>query len=390
MAALGRDAVVLTTRQVKRAGLLGLLGATDVEIAAASLPPSAPVAAAPKGPFSLGAYGTEPSVTGPKDQASRAAVVNALRADLRSEIRAVKLALGRTATHSSPEAADLIAEMSAMREALEQLAPPAPRGNKVASLLRARGVDGRAGAVIGRALKSDSGESITDRLRVELSKMITVGAWPVPTRSERVVLAAVGLSGVGKTTTLAKLATLARAGGRTVNFVTCDTFRVGGVEQARRYATLLDIPFDTARSADELEAIIGRSKADLVIVDTSGREPGTNGAELLLNEERFAESDACSPFRRHVLLCTPGTFREVDVLRSVKSFGAMTPNALALTKLDETSVPSGIIHATWTTRLPVVATCAGPRVPEDIEPADVQHLVDLLVPRTESRKARAA
>jgi flagellar biosynthesis protein FlhF len=195
---------------------------------------------------------------------------------------------------------------------------------------------------------------------------------------------------VGKTTTLAKLATLAKAGGRTVTLVTCDTLRVGGMEQLRRYATLLDVPFDTARTADDLEIALGRVETDIAIVDTSGRAPHATSAELLLAEDRFLNSDACNGFKRHVLLCTPGACREIDIMSSFRSFSATNPTALALTKLDETSLPSGIIHATSATRLPVALTCAGPRVPEDIEPAELQRLVDLLAPPLESRKARAA
>jgi flagellar biosynthesis protein FlhF len=220
--------------------------------------------------------------------------------------------------------------------------------------------------------------------------MITLGQWPLPPAGERALIAAVGQSGVGKTTTLAKLATLTKASGRMVALVTCDTFRVGGIEQLRRYATLLDVSFDTAKTAEELENIVDHSDADVVIVDTSGRPPRANSAELLLAEPRFGQSDACGPFARHVLLCVPGACREVDLQGSYKAFCVTTPTALAMTKLDETSLPSGIVHAALATRLPVALTCAGPRVPEDIEPADVERLVDLLAPHVESRKARAA
>jgi flagellar biosynthesis protein FlhF len=320
---------------------------------------------------------------------SKAAVVNALRADLRSEMRAVKLALWRPPAEKHDQVADLAADVSALRDVMDRFSPPPARG-KVASLLRARGIEGPTAAALTRALKVDSGASLEERLRIELAKMIQVSPWAFPTNGQRLVVAAVGPSGVGKTTTLAKLATLARVSGRSVAFVTCDTFRVGGVEHVRRYATLLDVPFETARSAEELETFLGRTNADVVIVDTSGREPSADAAELLLAERVFAESEACVSFERRVLLCVPGSCRGVDAVRIARAFSVTSPTALALTKLDETTQPSGIIHAVRAAKLPITLTCGGQRVPEDLDPGDLRYLLEQLVPSTNVRKERAA
>jgi flagellar biosynthesis protein FlhF len=278
------------------------------------------------------------------------------------------------------------AEVSAIREALELLAPPSARGDKVAALLRTRGIEGRAAATLSRALKGKSTDTLEVRLRAALTDLLVAAPWPSPPTGRRAVVAAVGPSGIGKTTTLAKLATLAIARGQTVTFVTCDTFRVGGVEQVRRYATLLNVPFETARSADELASILASAKTDVVFVDTSGRAPSATAAELLLSEKAFVEMD----FDRHMLLCLAAASREVDAIRTVRAFAELSPTALAITKLDETSIPSGIVHAALAAKLPIALTCHGQRVPEDIEACDVARLVEQLVPTTEARKARAA
>jgi flagellar biosynthesis protein FlhF len=302
----------------------------------------------------------------------------------------VKTALGKSLTGPGAQTADLVAEVAAMREALEQLAPTAPRNGRVASLLRARGIEGRTAMAITRALKNAPDEGLPERMRSFLAATITVTPWPLPARGDRVLVAAVGQSGVGKTTTLAKLATLARAAGSTVTLVSCDTLRVGGTEHLRRYATLLDVAFEVARSPEELEEVIQGARTDIVFVDTSGRAPRAGSAEMALAEERFAEREACGTLQRHVLLCTPAASREIDVVSSMKSFATTAPTAIALTKLDETALPSGIIHAAMVTKLPVASVCAGPRVPEDIEAADVQRLVELVMHASESRRARAA
>ncbi len=385
--ALGSNAVILTTREVKRPGLLGFFGATEIEVAAASAPPP-PTQPAPqlsaRSSFAAAAYATDDRSGWSGDAASRAAVVNALRRSDRSEIRAVKLALGRpTRTQSR--------EVAAIRDAIEQLAPPAPKGKRVAALLAARGLEGRAATSLARALKERSDAPLDDLLRQGIRSMLEATCWPLPARSgERLVVAAVGMSGVGKTTTLAKLATHARRLGVSVGIVTCDTFRVGAVEQTKRYAALLDVPFETTRTISELEAYLRKTRADLVIVDTSGRPPAADAAEQLLSAEAFSRSDACAPFGRHVLLSIPASSREVDVLRAAKSLAVTNPTALAITKLDETSQPSGVVHASATTRLPIALTCAGPRVPEDLSTTNIDSLIDQLVPRTDSTKARAA
>jgi len=389
-AALGDDAVVLTTREVKRAGIFGLFGATEVEIAAACARPPAPATPAFRGPFAAAAYVTQPAVTsGSRDEMSKSTVVNALRADLRSEMRAVKSALSRPPPEPDSQLADLAADVADLRDVLDGLRPAPARG-KLTTLLRMRGIEGPTATVLLRALKGDSDLPLEQRLRAALGKIIQVSPWSLPKNGQRLVVAAVGPSGVGKTTTLAKLATLARMSGRTVALVTCDTFRVGGIEQVRRYATLLDVPFEAARSVAELEGFLGRSTASVIIVDTSGRAPRGDAPELLLAEKAFAASRACEPFERRVLLCVPGACRPVDVARIARSFASTSPTALAVTKLDETAHPSGIAHASHATWLPIALTCAGPRVPEDLQPANLDALLERLVPSARVRKDRAA
>src|SRR5580692_9548300 len=111
---LGKDAVVLTTRHVRRPGITGLLGGMDCEIAAAVLdPPPPPAASLPKsGPFASSAY------VEPKQPASRDPL-SALRAELRAEIRAVKAS--QTRPSASPD--ELAREIASMRETIEQFAP---------------------------------------------------------------------------------------------------------------------------------------------------------------------------------------------------------------------------------------------------------------------------
>jgi flagellar biosynthesis protein FlhF len=81
------------------------------------------------------------------------------------------------------------------------------------------------------------------------------------------------------------------------------------------------------------------------------------------------------------LLCVPATLRANDAARIVRRYGALAPTSVAITKIDETDAPAGIVHASWASKLPVSVMCFGQRVPEDIAPATVGALVDYVAPR---------
>jgi flagellar biosynthesis protein FlhF len=371
---LGKGAVILTTREVKRAGIGGILGGTDVEVAAAVLGPATEMHArlSPR-PFSPSAYAPAPEAARPKATMEEREILSSLRAEVHGEMRAMKLALARnTAPH-----ADLAVELVAIREMLDQMTP-SNRGDKLAKLVAARGIEGAAATVVLRAMRAMPEGTASDRLRATLATLLEVSPWPLSAKG-RTLIAAVGPTGVGKTTTLAKLATRAKIDKKSVMLVTCDTFRVGGVEQIKRYASLLDVRHEVARDAKGLAAVIASSESDVILIDTSGRPFRADSAEGLLTPERFASLDGSGGISRHVLLCMPASVRWVDAVRTVKSFAAAKPVAIAVTKTDETDTPSGLVHAALASKLPLSLLCTGPRVPEDIEGATSVGLVERIL-----------
>ncbi len=377
--ALGKGTVILTTREVKRAGLGGVFGGTDVEVAAAVLGPSAAAETqiqtqVSQRPFAPSAYANHGVASSrPKATLDERDLLASLRAEVHGEMRAMKLALSR----NTAPAADLAAELLAIREMLAQMAPP-NRGDKLAKLVSARGIEGAAAATVLRATRSYPDGEVADRLRTTLTALIEVSPWPLLGKG-RTLIAAVGPTGVGKTTTLAKLATRAKIDKKIVTLVTCDTFRVGGVEQIKRYASLLDIRHEVARDAKGLAAVIASSESDVILVDTSGRPFRADSAEGALTPERFAAIGRSGSFARHVLLCMPASVRWVDAVRTVKSFAAAKPDAIAVTKTDETDTPSGLVHAALASKLPLSMLCTGPRVPEDVEPATSSSVVERIL-----------
>jgi flagellar biosynthesis protein FlhF len=371
---LGKGAVILTTREVKRSGLGGMFGGVDFEVAAAVVPSAGDVRGGrfSQAPFAQSAYAdaSPPSKAAPVEDRGNLGAI-------RAEIRAVKMALSKN-TAAPP---DVASELVAIREILDAMAP-APRSDNVSKLLAKRGIEGPAAAAIGRAMRAIAKDEGTaeDHLRAALAKLIEIASWPLATKG-RALIAAVGPTGVGKTTTLAKLATLAKLDDKTVTLVTCDTFRVGGVEQIKRYASLLNVRHEVARDAKGLAAVISSSQSDVILVDTSGRPPRADSAEILLAPERFASLDGASTRTRHVLLCMPAATRWVDAVRATKCFSAAHPDAVAVTKTDETDAPSGLVHAALASKLPLSVLCTGQRVPEDIRAATSSDVIDRILGR---------
>jgi flagellar biosynthesis protein FlhF len=364
---LGPGAVVLTTRSVARPGIGGWFGASDVELAATLPDPTQGVSLAVEshGHFAPGAYVSAPASPKPPSD------VAALRAELKGDFRSLKTMLAK-----SGDSGDLADEIAQLRELVEGLAGAKPGRDKASTDLRALGIEGPAVQAIVRAVKGKAHDATA--MREELARILPTASWPL--EAGPVMVAVIGPSGVGKTTTAAKLAARARIDGKTVTLVGCDSFRVGAVEQLACYADLMGAELATARTSDELRAILGAVRTDLVIVDTSGRPPTADGVELALAPRRSSQRMQSSR-NRHVLLCVPAAVRANDAARIVRRYGALAPTSLAITKIDETDAPAGIVHASWASKLPVSVMCFGQRVPEDIAPATVGALVDYVAPR---------
>jgi flagellar biosynthesis protein FlhF len=179
------------------------------------------------------------------------------------------------------------------------------------------------------------------------------------------VTALLGPTGVGKTTTLAKLAARAqREHGESVAIVTVDTYRVAAVEQLRAYADMLAAPFEVAFTPLDLKRALRRfAGVDRVFIDTSGRGPFDQQALAQTRGTLEGARPAC-------LLCLPAGMRRVDAEASVAAFEPLGLDALALTKWDETKVPGETLSLCIEQGLPLAHVTVGQEVPADIVSAD--------------------
>ncbi|MBK7395694.1 MAG: hypothetical protein IPJ34_05160 [Myxococcales bacterium] len=376
-AALGDEAAIVATRRVPLTGLRGLVGAACWEVDATleeKKEPTADESSQRRTPFALTAYAAEPT----KELDEQ---FGALRAEVRRELREVKAALSQPAHELSA----LEADVGAMRETLEALVPRGShRRDATSKHLVALGVEGPAAKRLSRAMRgAENPRAQLALLRAGIAAEVRTCPSPLAARG-KTLTAVIGPSGVGKTTTLAKLAARERLErNRSVLLISCDGFRVGAIDQLERFAHLIGARFAVAHTAEELAGLIEGANEAAVMVDTSGRPPVPDGVEGLLARPIPGRE-------RHVILCATAATRAVDAQRLARVFGPLRADALCVTKLDETEAPAGVLHMASATRLPVAILCNGQRVPEDLREATTSAIVDLLSPAAPASSLKEA
>ncbi|OGP21313.1 MAG: flagellar biosynthesis protein FlhF [Deltaproteobacteria bacterium GWA2_55_10] len=190
------------------------------------------------------------------------------------------------------------------------------------------------------------------------------------------VVAFVGSSGVGKTTTIAKLAALnaLRKKKRTA-LITTDTYRIGAVEQLKIYGRLMGVPVEVAKDTNELRGFIkAHNDKDLVLIDTAGR----NQNDIRGMNELKAFADAVPGIKFNLVLNSQS--RDEALYSSVKGFSALPLDSLSFTRLDEGSSHGPILNAMVLAKKPIAYLSTGSRVPEDIEAASRERLMQYIMP----------
>lgn len=189
-------------------------------------------------------------------------------------------------------------------------------------------------------------------------------------------MALVGPTGVGKTTTLAKLASLAvLKKNLRVGLVNLDAYKVAAFDQLQTYAKILNIPFRSASNLEELRSAVGDFRGlDLVLIDTTGRSPRD---EASLKEMAELVRSLELPVQIH--LCVASSTRDLELYDTANRFSVFKPTGLTVTKLDESSLFGSIFNVANRAKLPLSYFTIGQRVPEDLEDASRERVASLIM-----------
>ncbi|MGH1364278.1 MAG: DEAD/DEAH box helicase family protein [Calditrichia bacterium] len=188
-------------------------------------------------------------------------------------------------------------------------------------------------------------------------------------------VALIGPTGVGKTTTLAKIAAnLKLTHGRKVALITADTFRIAAIEQLQTFANIAGIPLSVVYSPTEMEQEVARYKDyDFILIDTVGRSQ-KNQRQLHELKQFLTAAD---PHEKHLVLSLTNSRRTLFDVAS--RFAELEPNRFIFTKLDESTTPGVMLNLIYRFQLPVSYITTGQTVPTDLKNANMKMIAKLIL-----------
>jgi flagellar biosynthesis protein FlhF len=215
-------------------------------------------------------------------------------------------------------------------------------------------------------------DGVQDRVLEWIGETVSIYQEPKYHKSPRIMVL-VGPTGVGKTTTIAKLAAVfgLGSGGKkalSVRMITIDTFRIGARAQIETYGEIMDFPVAYVDNYGDLkkEIALASEGVDLVLVDTIGKSPRDSGKLGEMKELL----EACG-FQAEVYLVLSATIKTSDIQEIIRQFEPFNYRALILTKLDETTRVGNVISALWEKGKTLAYVTDGQKVPSDIHRAGV-------------------
>lgn len=209
-------------------------------------------------------------------------------------------------------------------------------------------------------------------------QVLNVDAEPLKSSSQwgPKILTFLGPTGVGKTTTLAKIAGSQKIANPSlkIGMITIDTFRIAAVQQLQEYARIIKVPVRVVNDHRQLNQALSDFKdKDLVLIDTAGR---SQRDELQMSELRELLKDY-SEFNN--LLVLSATTKDSDLIEITKRFSTVPLSGVIFTKLDESTNYGSIFNHAIRFKLPLEYLTTGQNVPDDIEMASRERLIDLLL-----------
>jgi len=380
---MGKDAVILHTRTLQTRRWFGLRKRSSVEITAgnglnvssrgirkpagnaATAQATAAPSARPKPPISPSAQRTSAPSPG-KDFLETPAAGRAIMMSISSEVRELRTVMEDLVRRSKRDAAPQVPE--ALFDHYSHLIQ-----NQVAEELA---TDMVRHLQTYRPDQLQQTGFIREKLGEQVERMIPVSG--AITRKKTVgphIVALIGPTGVGKTTTIAKLAAnLQLREKRRVGLITIDTYRIAAIDQLRKYAELIGSPIKAVNTPEDLrEAVLAMSDCEFILIDTAGRSPTDT---LKLNELKgFLES--AQPDEVHLVLSLAASQQCIE--RAIERFGDVRVDKIIFTKLDEAVHVGVVLNVVNKVNKTLSYVTTGQNVPDDIEVGKGSKLAQMLL-----------
>ncbi len=359
---LGENAVILQTRKISNGGLMSLPGKEALEITAA-IEPESKIRDKAQKTVPLKAY---ESLTGKSRGGKKASVMemNFFKEEM-SEIRfAVEQIADSVRFHNFPTLPnnlDLV-----MKQLLE---------NEVDMQLAQELIQEIQMELKGNEYKDL--RLILDILLKRVAEYINISDDSERAVKKPRVIALIGPTGVGKTTTIAKLATNNKLlHHKKVALISQDTYRIAAVDQLKTFANIADIPLEVVYSPEDLKKAVAKFKDfDLIYIDTTGRSQ----KDIDHLKELKSYISAVKPDEVHLVLSVTTKYR--DMIEIINRFGKLSVNNILFSKLDETNSLGVILNVMTKIKAPVSYLTNGQNVPDDIERANPEKMAKMIVKR---------
>ncbi len=374
---LGPQAAVLHTREVRGGLFRWLTGSQQIEVTASAnvnvpsrLPQTAAVADRDRP-----SHAAQVAPSAPRQAQSNAPHIPAADAqDYRTKFR--KGLMGQLSDLDS-----MMEDLCRQNDRSSRQELPESLFRLYTDLIDAEVSEDLAREMIDRVRSGASNRDLSDvvllkaRIARLIEEEINVSGPIVITPGQRRLVALIGPTGVGKTTTTAKLAANFRLRDRRrVGLITVDTYRIAAVEQLRTYADIIDLPMEVVSTPRQMrEAVARLANLDLILLDTAGRSPRD---EVQIQELKSMLAEA-KPDEVHLVLSSVAS--SAALTKTAKQFAEVGVTSLVLTKLDEATGLGNLLPLVRGCKLPLSYVTDGQNVPDDIEPADRRKLTRIVL-----------
>lgn len=422
-AELGADAVVLHTRQFKRGGLLGLGAKPMIEVTAAhgqevrrhrqktqgpspraallqqqvAKPRASVAAVAPEVPPLAGelikrTYAAAKAelaaqhtsiAEAPRRPAPAPAPAPALHHDIHSEMREVKRMVARMMHQQKAPSANPGGNGHAHTASRADL--PDTLFDQYLTLIKHEVAEELADEIVAKVRQNLSDGDLNDEAKVRHAvRKVLTSIIPIDPAAEQFdapgdgrprTIALIGPTGVGKTTTIAKLAaTFKLKHNKRVGLITLDTYRIAAVDQLKTYANIIGVPLAVAMTPDELKDAIRKMRAcDVILLDTAGRSQRDDPRlDQLKDFIRVAQP-------HHVHLVLSSTCAQSVLLETIERFSRIPTDSIIFTKLDEAVSFGVLVNVTRKVKKRLSYLTTGQEVPHQIEPTRAERVAELVL-----------